>query len=69
MGFFVAAALNPIVFDALILISTILIFLGWIYAYTDAKGQKFWNAEKVTSYTSKNCMRFLLTDCMWTSST
>ena len=45
-AFFIAAALNPIVFDALILVSTILIFLGWIYAYTDAKGQKFWNAEK-----------------------
>ncbi len=45
-AFFVAAALNPVVFDVLILVSTILIFLGWIYSYTDAKGQKFWNAEK-----------------------
>ncbi|MDH5773608.1 MAG: proton-conducting transporter membrane subunit [Nitrospirota bacterium] len=44
-AFFVAAALNPIVFDALILISTFLIFLAWIYAYTDAKGQKLLNTE------------------------
>ena len=45
-GYFVAAALNPTVFDVLILVSTLLIFLGWISAYTNAKGQKVWNAEK-----------------------
>ncbi|MGB0911569.1 MAG: NADH-quinone oxidoreductase subunit L, partial [Nitrospirales bacterium] len=45
-GFFIAAALNPIVFDVLILVATVLIFLGWISAYTNAKGQKVWNAEK-----------------------
>ncbi len=45
-GFFVAAALNPMVFDALILVSTVLIFLGWGYSYTNAKGQKIFNVEK-----------------------
>jgi NADH-quinone oxidoreductase subunit L len=45
-GYFLAAALNPTVFDLLILVSTLLIFLGWISAYTDAKGQKIWKAEK-----------------------
>ncbi|GJL57042.1 MAG: hypothetical protein NPIRA02_41740 [Nitrospirales bacterium] len=45
-GFFLAAALNPIVFDMLIVVSTVLIFIGWIYAYTGAKGQKIFNAEK-----------------------
>ncbi|WP_454062556.1 NADH-quinone oxidoreductase subunit 5 family protein [Candidatus Nitrospira salsa] len=45
-GFFLAAALNPIVFDMLIVVSTVLIFVGWIYAYTGAKGQKIFNAEK-----------------------
>ncbi|MCA9471788.1 MAG: NADH-quinone oxidoreductase subunit L [Nitrospirales bacterium] len=44
-GFFVAAALNPTVFDVLILASTVLILLGWIYGYTDAKGQKILNVE------------------------
>ncbi len=37
---FVAAALNPTVFDALILLSTLFILLGWIYVYTNAKKQK-----------------------------
>ncbi len=45
-GYFVAAALNPTVFDLLIMVSTIFIILGWISAYTNAKGQKAWNAEK-----------------------
>ena len=52
-AFFVAAALNPIVFDVLILASTVLIFLGWIYAYTDAKGQKMLNAERGRAHTTK----------------
>ncbi len=52
-GFFVAAALNPLVFDALILVSTILIFLGWAYSYTNAKGQKVWNTEKVQAIQEK----------------
>ena len=45
-GYFVAAALNPIVFDLLIMVSTLFIILGWISAHTNAKGQKVWNAEK-----------------------
>ena len=44
-AFFVAAALNPTVFDVLILISTLLILLGWFQLYTDAKGHKIWNTE------------------------
>ena len=44
-AFFVAAALNPTVFDIFILASTILILLGWIYGYTDAKGQKILNPD------------------------
>ncbi len=52
-SFFVAAALNPTIFDALILVSTILIFLGWIYAYTDAKGQKILIAEKAQAIPQK----------------
>ena len=44
-AFFVAAALNPAVFDVLILMSTLLILLGWIYGYTGAKGQRILNQE------------------------
>lgn len=44
-AFFVAAALNPTVFDVFILASTVLILLGWIYGYTDAKGQKILNPD------------------------
>ena len=44
-AFFVAAALNPTVFDTLILLSTIFILLGWFYAQADAKGQKFLNPD------------------------
>ena len=39
-GFFVAAALNPRVFDTLILLSTVFILIGWIGAYSNAKVQK-----------------------------
>ncbi|NKB81852.1 MAG: NADH-quinone oxidoreductase subunit L [Nitrospirales bacterium] len=44
-AFFVAAALNPMVFDVFVLVATLLILFGWIYGYTDAKGQKILNAE------------------------
>ena len=44
-AFFVAGALNPTVFDVLVLMSTILIVFGWIYGYTGAKGQKILNPE------------------------
>jgi len=39
-GFFMAAALNPFVFDLLILLSTILILISWISVYTNIKGGK-----------------------------
>ena len=39
-SFFVAAAFNPVVFDMIILIATMLILLGWFIVYTNAKGQK-----------------------------
>lgn len=42
-GFFVAAALNPYVFDMLILVSTLLILSGWFVLYTNAKGQRVLN--------------------------
>jgi NADH-quinone oxidoreductase subunit L len=44
-SFFVAAALNPTVFDVFILASTALILLGWVYGYIDAKGQKILNPD------------------------
>jgi NADH-quinone oxidoreductase subunit L len=44
-AFFVAAALNPTLFDVFILVSTLLILLGWIYGYTGAKGQRILNPE------------------------
>ena len=44
-AFFVAAALNPTVFDVFILASTTLILFGWMYGYIDAKGQKILNPE------------------------
>ncbi len=37
-AFFVAAALNPAVFDTMILLATVFILFGWGYVYTDAKG-------------------------------
>jgi len=52
-GYFIAAALNPTVFDLLIMVSTLFIILGWISAYTNAKGQKVWNAEKWQSIQQK----------------
>ena len=44
-AFFVAAALNPTVFDVFILASTMLILFGWMYGYIDAKGQKILNPD------------------------
>ena len=44
-AFFVAAALNPTVFDVFILASTIIILFGWMYGYIDAKGQKILNPD------------------------
>ncbi|MCF8719875.1 NADH-quinone oxidoreductase subunit 5 family protein [Nitrospina gracilis] len=38
-GFFKAAAFNPKVFDMLVLMATVLIFLGWVVTYTNSRGQ------------------------------
>ncbi len=50
---FVAAALNPQVFDVLILLSTLLIVFGWFYGYTDAKGQKILNPNWILTIQQK----------------
>lgn len=42
-GFFVAAALNPQVFDLFIVLATLLVVFGWFVLYTHAKGQKIFN--------------------------
>ncbi|QPJ65701.1 MAG: NADH-quinone oxidoreductase subunit L [Candidatus Nitrohelix vancouverensis] len=39
-GFFLSAALNTQVFDAFILMATVLILFGWFILYTNARGQK-----------------------------
>ena len=44
-AFFVAAALNPTVFDTVILLSTLFILFGWFYVYTGAKGKKMLNPD------------------------
>ena len=48
-GFFMAAALNPRVFDMLILLSTLLILISWIGVYANAKGQKIFIAHWLNS--------------------
>ena len=52
-GFFVAAALNPMLFDGLILVSTLVILFGWFYVYTTAKGQKVLHPDWVMSMQQK----------------
>lgn len=44
-AFFVAAALNPAVFDTMILLATLFILFGWVYFYTDAKGHTIVNPD------------------------
>jgi NADH-quinone oxidoreductase subunit L len=44
-GFFMAAALNPHVFDMFILLSTLVILSGWFVVYTNAKGKKILNPD------------------------
>ena len=48
-GFFIAAALNPIVFDLLVLLATLLILISWIYVYADSKGQKIFIVQWINS--------------------
>lgn len=49
-GFFVAAALNPRVFDMLILLSTVLILISWVSVYTQSKGKKIFITNWVNSF-------------------
>ncbi len=44
-AFFVAAALNPVVFDTMILLATVFILFGWGYVYTEAKGLTIVNPD------------------------
>jgi len=44
-GFFMSAALNPQVFDTLVLMATVLTLFGWVIVYTNAKGQTILNAN------------------------
>jgi len=48
-GFFLAAGLNPIVFDLLIVLATLLILISWIFVYADSKGQKIFIVQWVNS--------------------
>ena len=48
-GFFEAAAFQPQVFDALIIISTLVVLFGWLVMYTTARGQKILNPHWVLS--------------------
>ena len=48
-GFFLAAALNPIIFDLLVLLATLLILISWIYVYADSKGQKIFIVQWIKS--------------------
>jgi len=49
-GFFVSAALNPLVFDMLILLSTLLILISWVSVYADAKGKEIFITSLVNSF-------------------
>ena len=48
-GFFLAAGLNPIVFDLLIVLATLLILISWIFVYADSKGQKIFIVQWINS--------------------
>jgi NADH-quinone oxidoreductase subunit L len=48
-GFFEAAAFPPQVFDALIILSTLVVLFGWLIMYTTARGQKILNPHWVLS--------------------
>jgi NADH-quinone oxidoreductase subunit L len=58
-AFFVAAALDPTVFDVFIMVSTLLILLGWFHIYTDAKGQKILNPDWILTIQQKFYMFFI----------
>ncbi|MBC8288303.1 MAG: NADH-quinone oxidoreductase subunit L [Nitrospinae bacterium] len=46
-GFFMAAALNPQVFDAIILTATVLIISGWVIVHTNARGQTILKTDRL----------------------
>lgn len=48
-GFFLAAGLNPIVFDLLIVLATLLILISWIFVYADSKGEKIFIVQWINS--------------------
>ena len=48
-SYFVAAAFNPHVFDAIIVISTVFILSGWFAVYTNTKGQKIFITRWIIS--------------------
>jgi len=48
-GFFMAAALNPKVFDLLVLLATVLIIFGWVVIYTNSKGQTIFMTDWIRS--------------------
>ncbi len=62
-GFFVAAALPPQVFDALVFLSTLLVVSGWVVVYTSAKGQSLLNPAWINPI--KNKMYILLINRMY----
>ncbi len=49
-AFFVAAALNPTVFDTMILLTTFFILFGWFHLYTDAKGHTILNPAWILAF-------------------
>lgn len=49
-GFFVAAALNPLVFDVLVLLFTVLIVISWVCVYANAKGRKIFITQWINSF-------------------
>ena len=52
-SFFVAAAFDPTIFEAIVLIATALILLGWFVVYTNAKGQKLFISDWLVSVRKK----------------
>ncbi len=48
-GFFVAAALNPRVFDMIIFSATAIILIGWFVLYTKAQGKKIFISDWLVS--------------------
>lgn len=49
-AFFVAAALNPAVFDTMILLATVFILFGWGYVYTDARGHAILSPDWISAW-------------------